>query len=51
MAEKLLKVVGMVSTHSRPKAAATSVHLDNVGVKVSTHSRPKAAAQELRIKT
>ena len=34
----------LVSTHSRPKAAAAMSHLDRPAVVVSTHSRPKAAA-------
>ena len=35
----------MVSTHSRPKAAATQSALPYPGFPVSTHSRPKAAAR------
>ena len=34
----------MVSTHSRPKAAATIENYTNRKLYVSTHSRPKAAA-------
>ena len=38
-----------VSTHSRPKAAATFVQRVNIGIEVSTHSRPKAAAKSARL--
>ena len=34
-----------VSTHSRPKAAASAATVTGWGKKVSTHSRPKAAAR------
>ena len=34
----------MVSTHSRPKAAAKVLVVAADGLAVSTHSRPKAAA-------
>ena len=37
----------MVSTHSRPKAAASITLPDGNAFKVSTHSRPKAAARFL----
>ena len=33
----------IVSTHSRPKAAAVGIRPPDVGLHVSTHSRPKAA--------
>ena len=36
--------LGVVSTHSRPKAAASHQDLRQKGLQVSTHSRPKAAA-------
>ena len=39
-----------VSTHSRPKAAATSKTTISKGIIVSTHSRPKAAATSNNIK-
>ena len=34
-----------VSTHSRPKAAASNPLLREGAIEVSTHSRPKAAAR------
>ena len=34
----------IVSTHSRPKAAANNLRLEPRSLFVSTHSRPKAAA-------
>ena len=34
----------LVSTHSRPKAAAPVLHNGEIPANVSTHSRPKAAA-------
>ncbi len=34
----------LVSTHSRPKAAAKVAHYSRLHEMVSTHSRPKAAA-------
>ena len=38
----------LVSTHSRPKAAAFCQYVTNVyALAVSTHSRPKAAAIEI----
>ena len=40
-----LPVLVSVSTHSRPKAAATSLSTLNTPSDVSTHSRPKAAAE------
>ena len=40
----LLGLVEMVSTHSRPKAAASGLNMAGVFCMVSTHSRPKAAA-------
>ena len=43
---KILKMLlKLVSTHSRPKAAASNRQLQGVIGMVSTHSRPKAAAQ------
>ena len=36
--------LGLVSTHSRPKAAAIAKSIGHHALKVSTHSRPKAAA-------
>ena len=36
----------MVSTHSRPKAAAKLATAEIQAFKVSTHSRPKAAAKD-----
>ena len=38
----------MVSTHSRPKAAAWRCRCQLVSPRVSTHSRPKAAASQTR---
>ena len=38
----------IVSTHSRPKAAAVIYYVLWLTYKVSTHSRPKAAASGLR---
>ena len=38
----------IVSTHSRPKAAATTYSYKPKGKDVSTHSRPKAAASILK---
>ena len=35
-----------VSTHSRPKAAASKDEIELTSFEVSTHSRPKAAAQK-----
>ena len=37
-------MAGLVSTHSRPKAAAIDVPSGGLAREVSTHSRPKAAA-------
>ena len=37
----------VVSTHSRPKAAAKLMRHRRIGTDVSTHSRPKAAAGSL----
>ena len=44
--EGLMHVPGdiIVSTHSRPKAAACALQLTQYQTQVSTHSRPKAAA-------
>ena len=39
-----LDVIFSVSTHSRPKAAASEQFENAPGTLVSTHSRPKAAA-------
>ena len=39
----------MVSTHSRPKAAASPQRINSLSDQVSTHSRPKAAAFSLQI--
>ena len=38
-----------VSTHSRPKAAATVIYAQTAHNAVSTHSRPKAAADKLQV--
>ena len=37
-------IIGLVSTHSRPKAAAKKISNQIPKRLVSTHSRPKAAA-------
>ena len=37
------RLINIVSTHSRPKAAGTFTNPTNGGSSVSTHSRPKAA--------
>ena len=37
----------MVSTHSRPKAAGSTVPVFTFNIQVSTHSRPKAAGPEV----
>ena len=43
----ILNVSPNVSTHSRPKAAATTRLFLNLQARVSTHSRPKAAAHRI----
>ena len=39
-----LSIADRVSTHSRPKAAASTSTNNKTSIRVSTHSRPKAAA-------
>ena len=41
---RVILLLGLVSTHSRPKAAAGAACLSLILSVVSTHSRPKAAA-------
>ena len=45
---ELARTYGLVSTHSRPKAAASLVEQRGPQSGVSTHSRPKAAAHGIR---
>ena len=40
---RMTAIDGLVSTHSRPKAAGSPVSLVRATLNVSTHSRPKAA--------
>ena len=48
MQKQKLSAQLLVSTHSRPKAAAREADKAGIPLVVSTHSRPKAAAPYLK---